>query len=163
MVTECLRTSCNIRRGLIHEQRMKWNSIDCIASSFSFNQSLMIGYFCDCLWLVTCDWLELDIREFKNLRQLLQGKSHFKIEFCRRFRFKLVGANCFYVNTENERFIIAGLRCRQKTWNLKASGRLTDYCKEIFLSECYTCSKILINQWYFIDLCRCRYVNIREL
>ena len=74
------------------------------------------------IWVfaTVCDWLhvigpELDIREIKILRpsRLLHGKSHFKMEFCRRV--DLVGANCFYANTENERFTVAGSRCRQKT------------------------------------------------
>ena len=85
-----------------------------------------------------------NLKEFKKLRQLLQRKRHFNMEFCvglnvlrlshvshvvqnRRSAFRLAWRKWFSRKGKNESFTVAGSRCRQnlKNENFTSSfGRL---------------------------------------
>ena len=98
----------------------------------------------DCGSSSTCS-----VREFTELRRLLQRKRHIKIELCvrlivlrlfevshvvqnRRSAFHLLGTNGFPVETKTERFTAEGSRCRQNLKNMKISRPcLADYVQKL--------------------------------
>ena len=115
-----------------------------------------------------------NLKEFKKLRQLLQRKRHFNMEFCvglnvlrlshvshvvqnRRSAFRLAWRKWFSRKGKNESFTVAGSRCRQ---NLKNENFTSSFGRPRQNLHQKACCTIIFphstNQIIHLWRCRCR-------